>query len=80
MATLRVGNIPIGPRAGDTCDYHDDHDEEDQPRGNRCGRPATKVIYWRDGRWSPGCDEHAAEIGREVPELVRSIDPLPAVR
>lgn len=56
-----------------TCDYHDAHDEDDRPRGNRCGRPATRTIVWKDGRWSMGCDEHAAEIGREVPELVASI-------
>lgn len=60
----------------DTCDYHDDYDTFDRPCGNRCGKPATQVIRWRDGQWSRGCDEHAAEIFRTVPELVRSIEPI----
>jgi hypothetical protein len=56
-----------------TCDYHDDHDEDDRPRGNRCGKPATRTIFWKDGRWSMGCDEHVAEVSREVPELIKAI-------
>jgi hypothetical protein len=66
---------PVQGTGGDhsTCDYHDDHDEDDRPRGNRCGKPATRTIHWNDGRWSMGCDEHAAEVTREVPGLIRSI-------
>jgi hypothetical protein len=63
-------------RSDDTCGYHDDHDELDRPRGNRCGKPRTQVVDWRDGRWSNACDEHAAEIAREVPGLILRIRPI----
>jgi hypothetical protein len=84
MATLIVSDgrlVDILPPLDQlTCDYHDDHDEDGRPRGNRCGKPVTHEIKWKDGRWSMACDEHAADFRREVPELVRSIDPLPVAR
>lgn len=73
--TIRLSNAPV-PSIQGTCDYHDDHDEFDEPRGNRCGEPATRIIHWRDGRHSLGCDEHADEIALDVPNLVRSISAI----
>lgn len=41
------------------CDHHDEHDQAtDKPTGKRCEARATHVLYWSDGRYSMGCDEH----------------------
>jgi len=44
----------------ETCDFHDSWDAEGEPAGERCGKPARRVILWLDGsrRWSLGCTAH----------------------
>lgn len=41
-----------------TCDYYPECDEQGEPKGSRCGAPATHVIFWDDERYSLGCAEH----------------------
>jgi hypothetical protein len=57
----------------DRCGYHDDHDEDDNPCGNRCGEPSTKVVRWKDGRTSMACDRHATEVRDHVLHLIAEI-------
>ncbi len=41
------------------CAFREEHDPVTlEPLGPACGKPATQIIYWRDGRASPACDEH----------------------
>jgi len=42
----------------ETCAFAFVHDDDLNPVGPLCGRQATQVIYWVDGRWSPSCDQH----------------------
>lgn len=41
-----------------TCEFCFDHTEDLSPSGPACGKPATQIIHWVDGRWSPACDQH----------------------
>ena len=44
------------------CVYRADWDPETlEPRGPECGAEATQTIHWKDGRYSPGCEEHGLE-------------------
>lgn len=44
---------------GEKCSHTPGHNHEtDKPEGPECGREANQVIYWRDGRASPSCEEH----------------------
>lgn len=37
------------------------HDANDNPLGPACGKPAAGAILWKDGRYSPCCEEHGLE-------------------
>lgn len=62
----------------DVCLYVDDFDPVTiEPTGTRCGKPATEVIVWNDGRCSPACGEHGFTIlTAETRLLVFSVQPL----
>lgn len=58
------------------CDYHDSHTPDGKPCGNRCGKPATKKIIWRDGRFSLTCGEHDGEMTTEANGFMLRIEPI----
>jgi hypothetical protein len=42
------------------CDFHDAHDVEGQPTGQRCTKQATHLIKWHDSKqFSLACEPHA---------------------
>ena len=60
------------------CGFHHDHAPDLTPRGKRCRRRATHVIYWRDGRWSPSCNLHGlAALDELARRLVARVEALP---
>jgi len=59
---------------GMTCEFRAEHAEDLSPVGPGCGKPATQVIYWADGRWSPACDQHGySALDQLAKKLVKSI-------
>jgi len=63
-----------------TCGYHYTFDPETgDPTGDDCGRPATAILCWRDGRKSFACAAHGVRAltdeGRA--ELVASLRIIP---
>jgi hypothetical protein len=59
-----------------SCGYHEDEDADGEPCGPRCGAWASRAIWWKDGRWSAACVEHARVVFGSVPELIARIEPL----
>jgi hypothetical protein len=45
-------------RAGDICEFRNEHDADGEPVGPACGAVAVEVIFWNDGRYSPACKDH----------------------
>jgi len=46
-----------------TCTFCSKHANDLSPDvGTMCGRPATQIIYWRDGRWSLACKRHGYSV------------------
>lgn len=67
---------------GERCAFHATHDPEtEEPTGRRCGKVATQVIVWRDGRLSTSCGQHGAKaLDDSASALVLRIEPIePAV-
>ena len=61
----------------ETCAFAFEHDEDLSPVGPLCGRPATQIIHWVDGRWSPGCADHGlAALDSLAQSLVARVEPL----
>lgn len=61
----------------ETCVFTFDHDDDLSPVGPRCGRPATQVIYWVDGRSSTACADHGLDaLVPEARALVARVEPL----
>lgn len=61
------------------CDFRYDHDPvTDRPRGVCCGKTATHVILWEDGRYSRACADHL-EIDDAATVKPAAIVELPAV-
>lgn len=60
------------------CAFKSAHDPETlEPRGRECGRPAVKVILWRDGRRSPACTEHGVTaLDSEAAKLVERTEAI----
>lgn len=45
-----------------TCAFAEAHNPATlEPRGRRCGKPATREIHWKDGRVSPACPVHGLQ-------------------
>ena len=73
---LMVVAVSAPPR----CDFHDAHDADERPTGNRCPKPATHRIIWNDGkRFSFGCDDHL-EIDADASVKPAAIEPLEVAR
>lgn len=63
------------------CDFRDSHDETtDTPAGNRCPAQATHRIYWEDGRYSLGCDDHLEIDDKATVKPVRVVRLIPITR
>lgn len=61
-----------------TCDFCKEHTEDLTPVGPVCGRPATQVIHWADGRLSLSCDWHGfSALDPLAKMLVARVDVLP---
>ena len=62
--------------AFDTCDWHPEHDDNGEPKGKRCGAPATHRVLWMDGsrRFSLACAQH---LDFESVAPSRRVQPLP---
>ncbi len=63
---------------GEKCIHHDtfDPDTED-PMGKACGREATQVIFWKDGRFSLSCGQHGfLALDADTRSLVLCVHPI----
>ena len=61
----------------ETCVFRFEHDEDLSPVGPACGRPATQLIHWVDGRSSTACELHGfCALDPSAHELVERIEPL----
>lgn len=47
---------------GPVCCFHEEHDSNGDLAGEPCGRAATRVLVWNDGRFSWSCDQHGKEV------------------
>ena len=70
--------FPTKRRRGDTCQHGIHYDPETlTPLGDRCGRPATQIIFWKDKRYSPACSDHGAKaLDADAIALVLCIHPI----
>jgi hypothetical protein len=52
-----------------SCNFADDHDgpPDYTPVPPFCGKPATHLVVWADGRWSLGCDDHLGPFEAPAP-------------
>lgn len=60
------------------CKFHATYDQiTDEPTGTECGRVATHMIRWKDGRFSTSCKRHGIEsLDRYARALVKSFGPI----
>lgn len=60
------------------CQYRSDYDPKSlRPLGSACGKSATRMIHWRDGRMSPCCEDHGSNaLPEETLKLVVKIEPI----
>lgn len=65
----RIGRIQVEIDSDPTCGFGEGHTGPPlyRPEGPRCGAPATHVIFWDDGQWSLGCEEHLGPFEPEAP-------------
>jgi hypothetical protein len=53
---------PVRTPLVEMCEFRKEHAEDLSPVGPACGREATQIIHWADGRWSPACDAHGFSV------------------
>jgi hypothetical protein len=60
------------------CQYRTEHEPGTlKPLGPACGKPATRMIHWQDGRMSPCCSDHGSNaLTEEALKLVVKIEPI----
>jgi hypothetical protein len=66
---------------GERCAFHERHDVTGEPIGAACGKAATQVIFWKNGRFSPGCGQHGLKsLAADAVPLVLCVHPIdPAI-
>lgn len=78
MRALVKPPFPPEDCRGLACDFRSSHDPVTlQPKGTRCGRAATQVIYWAGELFSPACGQHGLPaLDPEAIEQVLCVHPI----
>lgn len=66
----------------ETCAHHELHDPEtEEPIGAACGGAVTQVIFWKDRRYSPSCEQHGLDaLDEDARARVVCIHPIKPAR